>query len=77
MNLKSVKNRCEKTQFTFHTYLRYANMTNVLQKYDLFNNNRFYMSNLSGLRDINNTKWTQVPGPEIERLLKGVNDRYI
>ena len=35
------------------------------------------MSNLSGLRDINNTQWTQVPGPEIERLqslLKGIYD---
>ena len=47
-----------------------------MEKYDfLFNNNTSPMSNLSGLRDINNTQWTQVPGPEIERLqslLKGV-----
>ena len=27
------------------------------------------MSNLSGIRDFNNTQCTQVPGPEIERIL--------
>ena len=40
-------------------------MTNG-QKYDLlFNNNIFSMSNLSGLRDINNTQWIKFQDPRL------------
>ena len=39
-------------------------MTNGLPKYDfLYDNNTFSVSSISGLRDINKTQWTQVPGP--------------
>ena len=64
MYLKSVKNRCENHITQISHIVEVSKHDNGFQKYDfLFNNTTFPMSDLSGLRDINNNNGPDFKAP--------------